>query len=162
MTLGLPRFAPLTVSSANMQVFGFASATTRLMADSDDTGGALSAMRTAIGPGTEAVPPHLHNSAAEFFYVLAGHQQLLIADQMVTLPAGDAAAVPPGTAHALGTAPGATADVLIAQVPGIPRAAYFRLVERLAAGEATTDDLMATQDLYDNHFLESQAWSVRA
>lgn len=160
MTFGVPRADPLIVGSADMQAFGFSAASTTLMADSDATGGALSAMRTTIGRGTEAVPPHFHKTAAEFFYVLAGTLQLLVADQVVTLPAGDAAVVPPHTAHALGTAPDHTADVFIAQVPGIPRAAYFRLVERLTAGEATREELLATQDRYDNHFLESQAWST--
>src|SRR5207253_72881 len=108
---------------------------------------------------SEAVPPHFHKTAAEFFCVLAGDLQLLVGDRVVTLPAGDIATVPPGTAHALGTAPGTTADVFIAQAPGIPRAAYFRLLERRTAGQATIEDLMATQNLYDNHFLESQAWS---
>jgi quercetin dioxygenase-like cupin family protein len=159
MTLGVPRFDPLIVALSDMRVFGFSGASTALVADSDATG-ALSAMRTTIGPGAEAVPPHFHKTAAEFFYVLAGTLQLLVADQVVTLPAGNAAAVPPYTAYALGTAPDHTADVFIAQAPGISRAAYFRLVERLAAGEAAREELLATQDRYDNHFLESQEWST--
>lgn len=159
MTLGVPRFDPLIAGSADMQVFEFPAVTTQLMADSDTTGGTLSAMRTTIGPGTEAVPPHLHKTAAEFFYVLDGELQVLVGDRVVTLPAEDAAAVPPDTPHALGTAPDHAADVFIAQVPGIPRAAYFRLLERLTAGNATTEELMATQNLYDNHFLQSQPWA---
>ena len=43
---------------------------------------------------------------------------------------------------ALGAAPDTMADVSIAQVPGIPRTGYFRLLECLAAGEATWEEVM--------------------
>jgi hypothetical protein len=61
-------------------------------------------------------------------------------------------------AHAFATIPGHSADFLIVQAPGIPRFEYFRLAERVSRGEATLAELMATQDLYDNHFLESPVW----
>ena len=68
--------------------------------------------------------------------------------------------VPPDTAHAFATAPGRAADFLIVLVPGLERFGYFRLLERLARGEASVDDLLASQDVYDNHFLESPAWQA--
>jgi hypothetical protein len=84
---------------------------------------------------------------------------LLVADRVVTVTAGAAAAISLGTAHALGAAPDTMADVFIAQVPGIPRAGYFRLLECLAADEVTMEEVRVTQDRYDNHFLDSPAWA---
>lgn len=37
---------------------------------------------------------------------------------------------------------------------------YFRLVERLSRGEARLSELLASQELYDNHFLESAVWQA--
>src|SRR5262249_12020136 len=34
----------------------------------------------------------------------------------------------------------------------------FRLIECLMRGEATLEEVLATQDLYDNHFLDSPVW----
>jgi hypothetical protein len=61
-------------------------------------------------------------------------------------------------AHAFATPPGQAADFLIVLAPGIERFGYFRLIERLSKGEATLEDLLASQELYDNHFLDSAAW----
>jgi hypothetical protein len=49
---------------------------------------------------------------------------------------------------------------LIVIAPGVERFDYFRLLERLNNGEATVDDLLASQERFDNHFLESQAWQA--
>jgi hypothetical protein len=37
---------------------------------------------------------------------------------------------------------------------------YFRLLARLRKGEATLEELLAWQDLYDNHFLDSPRWKA--
>ncbi|MFF3001858.1 hypothetical protein ACFVTF_03495 [Kitasatospora sp. NPDC057940] len=50
------------------------------------------------------------------------------------------------------------ADLLIVITPGVERFDYFRLLERIRAGEATVEELLAKQDLFDNHFLESSSW----
>ena len=50
------------------------------------------------------------------------------------------------------------ADFLIVQAPGLPRFGYFRLIERLRRGEATLEELLASQEFYDNHFLDSPVW----
>ena len=46
-------------------------------------------------------------------------------------------------AHAFGAAPSHPAELLIVLAPGIERFGYFRLLERLARGEASVDDLLA-------------------
>jgi quercetin dioxygenase-like cupin family protein len=146
------------VRDADAEVLGMGAVTGRLLADSDATGGALSVMRAALGEGADGALPHTHTKSAELFYVLDGRLQILTGDQVVTAEAGDLAVVPPNMAHAFGAAPGHPAELLILLAPGIERFGYFRLLDRVARGEATIDDILATQDLYDNHFLESPAW----
>ncbi|HEY3703182.1 MAG TPA: cupin domain-containing protein [Acidimicrobiales bacterium] len=150
----------IVVREVDAEVLGMAPVTARLLADSDATGGALSVMRTSLGEGANGALPHTHTKSAELFYVLDGRAQILTGDQVVTANEGDVAVVPPDMAHAFAAAPGHSAELLIVLAPGIERFGYFRLLERLAKEEATLDDLMASQDLYDNHFLESSAWQA--
>jgi len=77
---------------------------------------------------------------------------------VLTLQAGDLAVVPPAVAHAFAAPPAATADLLIVITPGVERFEYFRLLARFAQGQATLDDLLAVQDRFDNHFLDSPEW----
>lgn len=159
MTLIVPSFDDaLVVREADTEVLGMAQLSTRLLADSDATGGALSVMRTTIGEGIEGARPHTHSQSAELFYVLDGQLQLLAGSQVITAGKGDLVVVPPNMAHAFATTPGHRADFLIVQAPGLPRFDYFRLVERLRRGEARLSELLASQELYDNHFLESPVW----
>lgn len=146
------------VREADAEILGMAPVTARLLADSDATGGALSVMRTALGEGANGALPHTHTKSAELFYVLDGEVQILTGEQVVSANRGDTAVVPPNMAHAFAAAPGHAAELLIVLAPGIERFGYFRLLERLARGDATVDDLLASQELYDNHFLESPAW----
>lgn len=161
MTFIIPRFdEALVVREADAEVLGLAPLTTRLLADSDATGGALSIMRTTMGAGMEGARPHTHHRSAELFYLLDGQLQLLAGDQVITASKGDLVVVPPDMAHAFATPPDHAADFLIVQAPGLPRFEYFRLVERLQRGEATLVELLASQEFYDNHFLDSPVWRV--
>lgn len=164
MTMIVPSFDDaLVVREADAEVLGLAQLSTRLLADSDATEGALSVMRTTMGPGIEGARPHTHSKSAELFYILDGELQLLAGDRVLSAGKGDLVVVPPNMAHAFATTPGHTADFLILLAPGLERFGYFRLVERLRKGEATLQDLLASQELYDNHFLESPLWrAVRA
>jgi len=56
------------------------------------------------------------------------------------------------------TTRGHSADFLIVLAPGLERFGHFRLVERVSHGEATLADLLAFQELYGNHFLDSPVW----
>lgn len=96
--------------------------------------------------------------SAELFYILDGELQILARDQVLAVGKGDLVIVPPNVAHAFATPSNHSADFLIVLAPGLPRFGYFRLVERISRGEATLEDLLASQDLYDNHFLESPVW----
>jgi len=150
----------VVVRKADAEVLGMAQVTGRLLADSDATGGALSVVSVALGEGASGALPHTHTKAAELFYVLGGRVQILTGERVVTADHGDVAVVPPNMAHAFGAAPSHPAELLIVLAPGIERFGYFRLLERLARGEASVDDLLASQDVYDNHFLESPAWQA--
>jgi quercetin dioxygenase-like cupin family protein len=161
MTLIVPSFdAALVVREADAEVPGMAQLSTRLLADSDATGETLSVMRTTMGEGIEGARPHTHSKSAELFYVLDGQLQLLAGSQVITAGKGDLVVVPPNMAHAFATTAGHSADFLIVLAPGLERFGYFRLVERLSRGEATLEELLASQELYDNHFLESAVWQA--
>ncbi|GHO42206.1 cupin domain-containing protein [Ktedonospora formicarum] len=96
MTFIIPRFdEALVVREADVEVLGLTPLTTRLLADSDKTGGALSIMRTTMGAGIEGARPHTHHRSAELFYVLDGQLQLLAGDEVVTANKGDLVVVPP-------------------------------------------------------------------
>ncbi|WP_327107241.1 cupin domain-containing protein [Nonomuraea glycinis] len=135
------------------------TATGRLLLDSSDTGGALSTIRMTLADGADGAVPHHHATSTELFYILDGRARVLAGEEIVTLEAGDVASVPPLTPHAFAAAPGYTADLLVIVAPGIQRFEYFRLLDRLRKGEATLEELLASQDVYDNHFLDSPAWT---
>ncbi|HLW00165.1 MAG TPA: cupin domain-containing protein [Ktedonobacterales bacterium] len=159
MTMIVPSFDDaVVVREADAEVLGWVALSTRLLADSDATGGALSIMQTSMGEGIEGARPHTHTKSAELFYVLAGELQVLAGERVITAGKGDLIVVPPNMAHAFGTTPGHSADFLIVLAPGLERFGYFRLVERLTKGEATLGDVLASQELYDNHFLDSPIW----
>jgi len=159
MSIIVPSFDDaIVVRDADAEVLGMAQLSTRLLADSNATGGALSVMRTTMGEGIEGARPHTHSKSAELFYVLDGQLQLLAGEKVITAGKADLVVIPPNMAHAFATKPGKSADFLIVLAPGLERFGYFRLVERLSRGEATLVDLMASQELYDNHFLESPVW----
>ncbi len=161
MTILVPSFDDaIVVREADAEVLGLAPLSTRLLADSNATGGALSIIRTTRGEGLEGARPHTHSKSAELFYVLDGELQLLAGSQVLTAGKGDLVVVPPNMAHAFATTPGHCADFLIVQAPGLERFGYFRLIERLSRGEATLEELLASQELYDNHFLESSVWQA--
>jgi mannose-6-phosphate isomerase-like protein (cupin superfamily) len=135
----------------------------RLLADASDTGDALSTQRVTLGPGADGASPHLHKGSSELFFVVDGAAQILAGSDVTTLRSGDLAVVPPGVPHAFGAPAGSSADLLIVITPGVERFEYFRLLAALQRGESDLEDLLAAQDRFDNHFLDSPEWrAVRA
>ena len=131
-----------------------------LLADAGATGGALTANRSTFRTGADGAPPHVHDHMTELFYVLDGALQVLVGDEVIVLEAGDLLAVPPGTPHAFAAAPGREADVLFVFTPGRERFAYYELLDRAHAGDASFDDLAATQERFDNRYVDSAAWAA--
>lgn len=152
--------SPLVTRHDEAEVLGAAPDTIHLLANGPDLGGFVSATRVRLGEGHGGATPHLHRTAAELFFVVDGALQVLLGDHVVTARAGDTLVVPPGTVHAFGAAPGSTADALIVIAPGLERSDYFRLLDRIRLGTADRDELFATQDRYDNHFLASATWDA--
>ncbi|MER5789452.1 cupin domain-containing protein [Streptomyces sp. NPDC001980] len=162
MSLFVPKFdESVIVREADAEVVGGDPVGVRLLADSSATGGALSTVRVTLGEGADGAVPHLHRNSAEMFYLLGGAADVLSGDDVVTAGPGDLVVVPPGKPHAFAAVPGSTADILIVITPGVERFEYFRHLQRLRLGEATLESLLEVQELYDNHYLRSEAWDTR-
>ncbi len=107
--------------------------------------------------------PHRHDKTSELSFILSGELDVLAGDDVITTAAGDLLVVPPGLAHALGAHRGSAAEALIIITPGIQRFDYFRHLVRPRAGTEPREILLALQDRFDTHFVESAAWhSARA
>ncbi|KAA0023582.1 cupin domain-containing protein [Antrihabitans cavernicola] len=140
------------------EVLGDDSSSIRLLTDASATGGAVSSLEVRMAAGVDGASPHFHTRSSELFYVIDGELQVLADDKIMTVGAGGSLVVPKRMIHAFGAAPGAPARVLIALTPGVERFDYFRLLGRIRDGEATADDLMASQDRFDNHFVGAPNW----
>jgi len=162
MSLFVPEFdETVIVREAEAEVVGRAPTTIRLLADSSATGGALSTQRVTLREGADGAKPHWHDNSAEMFFLLDGAADILSGDDVVTAGPGDLVVVPPGRPHAFAAVPGADADLLIVLTPGVERFEYFRHLQRIRLGEVPPESILDVQDLYDNHFLSSEAWEAR-
>ncbi|WP_225837869.1 cupin domain-containing protein [Streptomyces sp. NK08204] len=162
MSLFVPKFdQTVLVRDAEAEVVGQAPLSVRLLADSSATAGALSTVRVTLAEGADGARPHLHRSSAEMFFLLDGEAELLSGDDVVTAERGDLVIVPPGRPHAFAATPGSPADILIVIAPGVERFEYFRHLQRIRLGEVAPESLLEVQELYDNHFLKSDAWDGR-
>ncbi|WP_112249000.1 cupin domain-containing protein [Kribbella monticola] len=132
-----------------------------LLADTPATSGHLTSHRSIFKPGKEGAPPHLHKEASEMFFVLNGSLRVLTGDDLITLGQGDFLVVPPNTAHAFEAAGTTDAEVLFVLTHAKPRFDYYRLLEGVYRGETDPAELAATSDLYDNHYVNSPAWTGR-
>ncbi|GGU91032.1 cupin [Actinomadura cremea] len=151
-------FDPLVVHAQDAEFLGAGSDTIALLADASATGGLLGVSRTTLGSGRDGATPHYHRGSAELFFVLDGRLQVLADEEVVEVEAGGAVVVPPHTVHAFAAAPGSGADVLITITPGVERFAYFRLLDRVRHGRADPRELLAVQDRFDTHFVDSTRW----
>lgn len=129
-----------------------------LLADSGATGGALTSNRATLRQGSDGAPAHYHTRASELFFVLGGSLQVLVGEEVLVLEEGDFLVVPPGVPHAFAPAPKADADVLIVFSPGMDRFDYYRLLDRVHKGEASAEEIPASQERFDNHYVDSPAW----
>jgi quercetin dioxygenase-like cupin family protein len=129
-----------------------------LLADSSQTGGALSVTRSTFPDGGDGAPSHFHTTTSESLFVIEGRLQVLAGDEVVVLEAGDFVSIPPGLPHAFGAARGFDADVLAIFTPAADRFDYYRLLERVGSGEADPAEIPASGERYDNHYVASEAW----
>ncbi|GGR67105.1 cupin [Streptomyces humidus] len=129
-----------------------------LLADAGATDGALTANKAAFAEGSPGAPAHFHTKATEVFLVLDGTMRFLVGDEVRTLGTGDFLTVPPTVPHAFAPAPGSTAELLVLFTPGLHRFDYYRLLERVCRGEADVEEIRASSELYDNHYVASPLW----
>ncbi|MFQ6328902.1 cupin domain-containing protein [Nocardia sp. CWNU-33] len=134
------------------------SVTMRLLIDSSEAGGAVSHLEVSMDRGADGAAPHYHTKSDELFYVADGELQVLAGDEIVTVGAGGSIVVPKLMPHAFGATPDSSARILIALMPAVERFGYFRLLDRLVKGEATFEELAASQEEFDNHFIDAPAW----
>lgn len=134
------------------------SVTMRLLIDAEQANGTVSTLEVTMARGADGAAPHFHTRSDELFYVAEGELQLLAGDRIVAIAAGGTAVVAKHTIHAFGATPDSGARILIALMPGVQRFGYFRLLERIARGEAAPEELAAAQDDYDNHFVDAPQW----
>jgi ribosomal protein L16 Arg81 hydroxylase len=94
--------------------------------------------------------------------VLSGALEALAGERVVTLEHGDFLTIPPDVPHSFWAPDDSGADVLILFAPGIEeRFEYFRLAERVLKGQASPEEILDSQERFDNHFVESQVWVSR-
>ncbi|HET6286700.1 MAG TPA: cupin domain-containing protein [Amycolatopsis sp.] len=153
---------PLLCRAAEAETVGTTPTLVTLLADISTTGGVLSSARTRLGVGADGAAPHYHTGSAEMFFLLGGGLEVLVGEEIVTVSEGDMLIVPPLTTHAFRAVADSPADVLIVFVPGVERFDYFRLLEKVGHGEATVQDLLDSQEKFDNHFVESPVWTESA
>lgn len=157
-----PQHEPLLVRAADAETLKREpTSMITLFADSDVTGGALTCNRANFDEGSIGAPSHFHTTCSEMFFVLDGALDVLVDDEIVTLERGDFLMVPAGTPHAFGPAANCSADVLVVFTPGMARFEYYRLLDEVYAGNATFDDIAASQARFDNHYVESVVWKAR-
>jgi mannose-6-phosphate isomerase-like protein (cupin superfamily) len=157
----LPCHEPVLVRAAEAETLASdPQSVLTLLADSDQTGGLLTSNRSLLKAGSEGAPPHLHKRQSELFFVLDGELEVLIGQEVSKLGKGDFLVVPAGVPHAFGPAKGTDADVLFVFTPGIERFEYYRLLDRVYGGEADWDELGRTSERFDNHYVESDAWTA--
>lgn len=129
-----------------------------LLADSNTTDGGFTTNRATLKQGVFGTPTHFHTRATEFFFVLEGKLQVLVDEDLHTLEKGDFLAVPPRVPHAFGPAADSDADVLVTFTPGMDRFDYYRLLDRVARGEADPKEIAESSKQYDNHYVDSPIW----
>lgn len=132
----------------------------RLLLDSSNTGGAISAHRAVLGEGVLGASPHLHTGSSELFYVIDGSAELLAGDDLVTAEQGDLLVVPPGVAHAFRATAGRSAEMLIIVTPGIERFDFFRALAAVVRGELDRDTFMSDQARFDTYAASSTVWDA--
>lgn len=146
------------VRAADAEVLNATANTMYLLADGADTGGVISAARSKMPKATPGANPHYHRNAPEMFFIIEGGLDVLVGDKVVTARDGDFLLVPPGMSHAFRTPADTGADFLFL-MPNVDRFDYFRLIHQVARGEATPQDILDSQERFDNHFHESPVWT---
>lgn len=152
---------PAVARAGEAELLQHGTSSIRLLLDSPDTGGAISAHRAVLGEGALGAAPHRHTGSSELFYVIDGSVDLLAGDELLTAEPGDLVVVPPGFAHAFRATPGRTAEMLILVTPGIERFDFFRALAAVVNGAADREAFMRDQARYDTYAASNADWDAR-
>jgi quercetin dioxygenase-like cupin family protein len=107
--------------------------TMTLKATEDTTGGNLVLVENLTAPGG-GPPPHIHTREDEFWYVLDGTFEIMIAGEVHSLGPGGFAYAPRGTVHNFRNTADTPSRILVGFTPG-GMGAFFR-----DSGQPATDD----------------------
>jgi mannose-6-phosphate isomerase-like protein (cupin superfamily) len=77
----------------------------------------MSVIQERVPPGGAEVM-HYHNTARQFFYILAGEATMVFADHEVNLQQGQGLEIPPQVRHQFRNRSGADVHFLVVSVPG--------------------------------------------
>ena len=144
----------LIIRAGEAEVLGLPPVTMTLLADGDS---GISTIRTRMAKGTSGPPPHYHSGAPEMFFIIEGGLDVLTGDEVTRVSAGDYLVVPANTRHAFAT-PDETGVDMLFFMPGVQRFEYFRLADRVRRGEEDPEQVLRTQERFDNHFEDSAVW----
>jgi mannose-6-phosphate isomerase-like protein (cupin superfamily) len=151
----------VVVPQDDAEVLNLPNNVTRLFAEGVDTAGAFSAIRADLAPGADGARPHHHARASELFFVIDGAVDILIGEDVVTARKGDLAVVAPNAMHAFANASASEKlDLLIIFGPAIERFDYFRLLRDVVAGKKKPEEILASQERFDNWFSDSAPWTA--
>jgi quercetin dioxygenase-like cupin family protein len=90
--------SPIVVLPGQGRVLDMGPFSMQVLADGDATGSSLLALEASEPPGF-GPPLHVHDDAAEAFYVLEGEYRMLVAGTEHLCPTGSFLFVPAGTEH---------------------------------------------------------------
>jgi quercetin dioxygenase-like cupin family protein len=110
-----------------------------LKASGDDTGGAFALLEAAEPPGF-GPPLHIHNDAAEAFFILDGEYRVFIEDRAYQCPAGSFIYIPAGTRHGFQVGDGASRKLNL-YTPAAMVGYFDQLSATISRGETEPDRL---------------------
>ena len=129
----------------------------KILLNSEDTGGAFSALVCVHHPG-EGPPPHYHKQQDEYFYVLEGTYEMTVAGETTIAGPGTMVFLPRDTVHTFKNVGDTPAKMLDWSLPG-GQDLYFREIHRLGQGGSGFGDEMMVKvadanKRHDTHFPE--------
>jgi quercetin dioxygenase-like cupin family protein len=120
----------------------------RLVAGTEQTGGAYSMLEFDLPPRFQGPPPHRHGAMTETFYVLQGTLTVRADDETRELGAGGCAVIEPGVLHTFGNPTDGPARFLLVATPG-GHEQFFRDLQELVLrdGEWPPRDVAALLEI---------------
>ena len=110
--------ASVLVRTAGTDPIEIADVRVGILANADETVGALGLVEYTAPPSFPGPPVHVHDRTWDAYYVLEGRLSVRLGDERLELEPGDVAAVPPGTVHGFSNALETSTRFLDFHAPG--------------------------------------------